>query len=188
MLGQERGPLYRDTIEPLKSAEVRLTCWVGSNWDKPGIVQKELEGRQQATKAKIRQQFHGRSASVWSYDENGKNVWKGEKYRDGETNDIWYLDVKGVGRIWVYAFGSLIDVFHFLLLELPPNPNCLVYPQLPLCLQKCPLLGMSNVWTEESWGTMMVLEAPGCRHILLLTRHIWTSHNSADIGVIIILH
>lgn len=34
-------------------------------------------------------------------NENRKNLWKRENHHDGETNSIWCLDVKRVGRILV---------------------------------------------------------------------------------------
>lgn len=78
-------------------------------------------------------------------DENGKNVWKGERHGDGETNSIWYWMSKG-GEDSSLSL-RISEILHFLLLELPPNPNCGIYPPLPLSQSstQCPLLGMSNV-------------------------------------------
>lgn len=60
----------------------------------------------------------------------------------GEANNIWSLDVKGLGRTLVSALEPPINILYSLLLELPSNPNYWAHPQLPL---GTPDLGMSNV-------------------------------------------
>lgn len=101
MPGEEYGPLYRDPIELLKSAEVRLMY---AEW---GLTRTNLiamcrrDQREKVAQKSISKSMAGMPMCDPKKDENGKNVWKGERHYDGETNSIWCLDVEGVERILV---------------------------------------------------------------------------------------